>query len=100
MVFGFLAKECGWDYKYIIKNLTLNQIKRYFETIWELKKIEFVKNVEGNFHSTAAGFGSLKKDKFLEYLNVQIKDIKSIPKKGAHETIEDMKKSGLPIEDK
>lgn len=92
---GFLAKECGWNYKWVAENLTLSQIKRYYETISEAKKAEHARMVEGVFHATAAAMGNIKTEDFNKYLNI----FYDAPKKTAKEIINEMKMSDLPIEE-
>ena len=91
-----MAKECGWDYQWVSSNLTLSQIKRYYETIFEAKKHDFVLSVQGMFYACAAAQGSIKQDKFSEFLSM----FEPYRKVDVNRSIEKMKVEGLPVEDK
>lgn len=95
-MFGFLARECGWSFEYIKNNLTISQVKRYYEVLYKLKMSDHAKMVEGVMMAVATAYGSLKQDKFNEYLNVHNsrEEIKDTDK-----TLEQMKQEGLPVED-
>lgn len=94
-IFGFLAKECGWDFKFISKNLTLSQIKRYYDTIFEAKKYDFLMFASSVFYASATAQGTMKPERFQDFLNM-FEPYKRINVK---KSIELMKKDGLPIEE-
>lgn len=94
-MFGFLARECGWDCNFIKKNLTLSQLKAYFGAINKIRLAEMGKIVEGNFHAMATAQGAIKPEDFQSYLN---RDFFG-HKEDVSKNIDKLKSEGLPIED-
>ena len=91
-----MAKEFGWDFKFISKKFTLSQIQRYCEECAKLNNLERSKTVEGMFYAFAASSGGMKIDAFKRYLDGIVKSEEKID---GNKTVEEMKKQGLPIED-
>jgi hypothetical protein len=89
-----LARECGWTKDYIADNLTVEQIKLYYEKIQNQKLDEVKLNAMATMNAVAVAFGSIKFEKFKEFLDKL--DFKAEKK----DPIDEMKKAGLPVEDK
>ena len=68
VIFGFLATECGWTHKYILENLTIDQVRRYYEVICESKMRDTKINIISNMYASAHAFGSIKKEDFNKFL--------------------------------
>lgn len=96
-MFGYLATECGWDFNFISRTLTLSQIRRYYEVINDNRLHQLGMLFQGVMVSTAAGQGNIKMDKFSDFLDQFFK--KSKQKIDANKTFDSMKSGGLPVED-
>jgi hypothetical protein len=95
-ILGLLARECGWSHDYVADNFTVQQIKAYYEIINKQKMREMQLSAICTVYATATAFGSMKFLDFRKFL-----DKFGIDKKAPIEdTINEMKKAGLPIEEK
>ena len=90
-----MARECGWTKDYIADNLTVEQIKLYYEKIQKQKMEETKLSAIVMVQAVGTAFGSIKFENFKKFLDKM--DLKPEVKK---DVIDEMKKSGLPIEDK
>ncbi len=64
-----MAKECGWDKDYIAENLTLDQIRRYYDVLYKEKLKDLKLQTVSTMYATARAFGSLKNEDFKKYLD-------------------------------
>ena len=94
-ILGFLARECGWSCDYVADNFTIQQIKAYYEIINKQKIRDKQIDTLCMSYASAAAFGTIKSNQFKNFMDKL--EMKNIP---ADDTIEEMKKAGLPIEDK
>lgn len=90
-----MACECGWNKDFIVDNLTAEQIKRYCKIIQEQRLRELQLNTIATLKAVACAFGSIKKDDFVKFLDSLCRKEQDI-----EETLQDMKKAGLPVEEK
>ncbi len=94
-ILGLLARECGWSHDYIGDNFTIQQIRKYYEIINKQKMREQQINAICTLYATATAFGSMKFVDFRKFL-----DKFEGKKEMIEDTIKEMKKAGLPIEEK
>lgn len=89
-----MARECGWTKDYIADNLTVEQIKLYYELIQGQKLDEVKLNAMATMQAVAVAFGSIKMKDFKKFLDKL--DFKAEKK----DPVDAMKQAGLPVEDK
>lgn len=94
-ILGLLARECGWSHNYIADNFTVQQLRAYYEIINRQKMRDHQLNAIVTVYATATAFGSMKFSDFRKFL-----DKFELNKQEVEDTIKDMKKAGLPIEEK
>ncbi len=89
-----MAKECGWNKDYISDNLTVQQIMKYCEIIQKQKIREVQLDGIVDMYSMATAFGSVKYKDFISFLKGLAKEDINMD-----DTLREMKKQGLPIEE-
>ena len=94
-ILGLLARECGWSHDYIADNFTVQQIRTYYEIINKQKMQEYKLQAFCTVYATATAFGSMKFAAFRKFL-----DKFDGKKEQIEDTITEMKKAGLHIEEK
>ena len=90
--------ECGWDHKFIASNFTLSQIRAYYKNVQEIRAMNFGIMFEGMMYANAASNGGIKIGVFNDYVGQFLKRKKKVV--DSNKTIEEMKRGGLPIEDR
>ena len=90
-----MARECGWTKDYIADNLTVEQIKLYYEKIQKQKMEEAKLSAIITVQAVGTAFGSIKLDNFKKFLDKM--DMKPEVKK---DVINEMKQANLNIEDR
>lgn len=96
-MFGFLAKECGWDKDFISERFTLKQIERYYEVLNKKNREELREQAVIMSMSMAYATGHLKQgawNKFLNSINPRKKNL------DVNKTLRQMKTQGLNVEER
>ncbi|MBI4708249.1 MAG: hypothetical protein HY761_10065 [Candidatus Omnitrophica bacterium] len=90
-----MCYKTGWDKDYVGDNLTIEQIVFFYEEFRREELRQLKMQVIGNLHAMSAALTGDKDGRFKKFLNM----LEDTPK-NINTTIDEMKKSGLPIEDK
>lgn len=88
-----MARECSWSHDFIADNLTVQQLKSYYEIIQKQKLRETQLLAVVILEAAGTALGSVKYadfQKFLEKLKVEVKTT----------SLEEGIKKGLPIEER
>ncbi len=96
-MFGFLAKECGWDYSFISERLTLGQIERYYEVLTKKNREEMREKAVIMSMAMAYASGHLKQGEWNAFLDTVSPKKKVID---VDKTVEQMKQQGFNVEER
>jgi len=94
-----LANAYSWTQDYILDNLTLEEIGQHVKWIQKANNISLRNITESNFYATAYSQGAIKKKTYDMYLNM-LAPIKIKKNINVSKTVDDMKRRGLPVEEK
>lgn len=89
---AFLARECGWDARYIAETMTMDQVNRYYEIVYRQKLRDLKMQTISTLKAVGYAFGGVKQKDFMDF-------VESLEKTERKLDFDEVKRAGIPVED-